>query len=278
MKKHIIKESEEQIKRVLLMMKYDTSKTLTENKEKVVTVIKEQTQQSCQNQISDNDIKTKSERVGDLIKYMNTSFLRMGYIDDRCKEIFDTIKELSTKNYFNTTKNTCVNSLVRFKQNFEYYYRDWWTKGETFEEEIQSLIDGYIGKQSVNAKEYLEETLNIFKLNKDKKVEIKSTPNPEKKQTPCPIPGGIERVKIFQKWLNQYVKGWHEKYPNGLPEEPSKGFGVCGARTRKQWGIHKNEFSNPKQTNPTDTEKIEPETVKSKSISLPVNTTEPELK
>jgi hypothetical protein len=54
------------------------------------------------------------------------------------------------------------------------------------------------------------------------------------KQTPCPV-GDKKAVMAFQDWLDTNVKGWLPKYPDGLNQDPKKGYGMCGPNTRKAW-------------------------------------------
>lgn len=158
-----INVANEQIKRALLMMKYDSSKTLTENEEKIINVLTEET---CPNQISDSEIKTLTNEMGDAIKKMNTAFMRMGYIEERAKIVYDVISKLSTKNFYNNIKKTCVNSLFRLEEHFRTEYRDWWSEGDPLEEELEDLITGYIGDNDATAKDYLEEALRILRKSK----------------------------------------------------------------------------------------------------------------
>ena len=159
------------------MMKYDSSKTLTENEEKIINVLTEET---CPNQISDSEIKTLTAEMADAIKKMNTVFMRMYYIEERAKIVYDVISKLSTKNFYNNIKKTCVNSLFRLEQHFRNEYRDWWSEGDPLEEELEDLITGYIGDNDATAKDYLEEALRILRKSK--------TNNGGEEPEPEPVP------------------------------------------------------------------------------------------
>ena len=171
------------------MMKYDSSKTLTENEEKIINVLTEET---CPNQISDSEIKTLTAEMADAIKKMNTVFMRMYYIEERSKIVYDVISKLSTKNFYNNIKKTCVNGLFRLEQHFRTEYRDWWSEGDPLEEELEDLITGYIGDSSTTAKEYLEEALRILRKSKtnnggEETTTTTTTRQPENsKYTYCP--------------------------------------------------------------------------------------------
>jgi len=169
MKNINLQEAEEQLKRVLLMMKYDSGKTLTENKE-LIYLIKEQ-KENCSNLVDKNTVKTKAEKVGDLVRDLTTAFIGLYKVEDKTKQIFDIIKEMSTKNYFNDITNTCENSLKQLKKEFEVYHRGWFSKSKGLEGELTDLIndESRMGK-SADAKTYLEQSLNILKENLDEPV------------------------------------------------------------------------------------------------------------
>ena len=73
---------EEALQRVKLMMGYDTKKTLKENKE----IIFEQAE-ACPNNMPYEDIKELAETVGEEAFNMTATFARMGYGEDRAKDL-----------------------------------------------------------------------------------------------------------------------------------------------------------------------------------------------
>jgi len=200
MKNNKLTEGKEELVRALLLMKYDTSKTLSENK----NIVYEQNNQ-CANTIDSETIKTKAKRIGDLVKYMNTAFIRMGYVDERCKEIYDIINESSKKNFYDEPLSICQNSLKRLKDEFESYYVDYFSGGDTLEEEIQDLIDGDMVKQSPTAKSYLQSSLKILNENiKDVVAEDPCKDSPgtvwdEKTNSCVPIKSGVVPI-TNTKW------------------------------------------------------------------------------
>jgi hypothetical protein len=155
---------DESIHRILLMMKYDASKTLVENEVLIRenTTILSESSGNCPNTISLDEIKSKSEKIADLVKKMNTMYIGAFYIDERCKEIYDIINEISKKNFYDETLKECQKSLVRLRDEFETEYRDWFSDGEPLEEELQDLIDGRPGEESVTARNYLKSALKIL--------------------------------------------------------------------------------------------------------------------
>ena len=177
MKKYDLKEGKDELIRSILLMKYDTKKTLTENKKVLTNTILNEQINTCPNIIDETSLKNKAVRVAQLFNYMTTVFYRMVFIRDRAIEVFNIIDELSKKNFYDPILKTCENSLKRFKMEFEGEY----TSGdiditEDLEEEFNDLINGYIGKTDPVAKTYLEKTLNILTDNINKVAS--QTPNP----------------------------------------------------------------------------------------------------
>jgi hypothetical protein len=55
------------------------------------------------------------------------------------------------------------------------------------------------------------------------------------------IPAELKDVKAFQDWLDKTHPGWHDKY-NTLGGIVSKGYGKFGPRTTKAWATYKDEY------------------------------------
>lgn len=55
------------------------------------------------------------------------------------------------------------------------------------------------------------------------------------------IPAELKDVKAFQDWLDKSKPGWHDKY-NTLGKDVSKGYGKFGPRTSKAWSTYKDEY------------------------------------
>jgi len=194
MKKYSLNEGNDELVRSLLLMKYDTKKTLTENKEVLGDIVLEQ-DNPCPNTIDETTLKSKASRVSDLFNYMTTPFLRIAYIRERSVEILNIITELSKKNFYDSILKTCENSLKRFKMEFEREYTSGggFTITDNLEEEFKDLIDGYIGETDPVSKRYLEEALKILNNNIEKPVKKQEDTNPE--DTKCP-PGQFYNPKI----------------------------------------------------------------------------------
>jgi hypothetical protein len=156
------KIAEEELRRALLMMKYDNRKTLSENTNDLIL---EQT--NCPNTYDASIIKQKAFDLRDIIELIDTTLLRTINVDGRCKEIYDIIKDLSQHNFYNDLEKTCENSLKRLKE--EYL-----TTGNVFfnnnsiEEQIQEILDDYVGSTSVGAANYLKSALKLIAENENK--------------------------------------------------------------------------------------------------------------
>jgi hypothetical protein len=55
------------------------------------------------------------------------------------------------------------------------------------------------------------------------------------------IPSELKDVKDFHDWLDKTHPGWHDKY-NTLDQNVSKGYGKFGPRTTKAWARYKNDY------------------------------------
>lgn len=214
MDKKKLQEAEEQIKTALLYMNYDSSKTLNENKEKI-NVIKEDNSQ-CPNSMTGEDIRDKAEKVSNTIKLMNAVFFKLGYQDERAKEIYEIILELSNHNFYDITNKTCQNSLKRFEQEFQVSSQGvFYEKGGTFEEKIRETID-YVKTKSVNATNYLIAARKIFRENKDNvKVTTDEENTTEWNKYPCvPSYPGAKKTNISTGGVAYLINGEYY-YANG---------------------------------------------------------------
>ena len=73
--------------------------------------------------------------------------------------------------------------------------------------------------------------------------------------TSTSLPAGLTDVKAFQTWLDKNKPGWHDKY-NTLGDDPAKGYGKFGPRTSKAWSTYKDEYlkgGNTPTVTPTPT-------------------------
>jgi len=68
-----------------------------------------------------------------------------------------------------------------------------------------------------------------------------NTSNTKNTSTPSSIPAELKDVKDFHDWLDKTHPGWHDKY-NTLGKDVAKGYGKFGPRTTKAWATYKDEY------------------------------------
>ena len=180
------KLGEEELKRALLMMKYDSRKTLSENTNDLILE-----QINCPNAYNASIINQKAFDIRDLIEYIDTTGFRMFNLEGRCKEIYDTIKDLSQHNFYNDLEKTCENSLKRFKEEYLTTGNVFFTNN-SIEEQIQEILDDYVADVSVEAANYLRSTLKLIAENENK------------------LAGGTDQVDPQENQVSQNAKkcGW----------------------------------------------------------------------
>ena len=107
---------QEALEKMKLMMKYDSSKTLNENRQ----IISEQ-DESCTNNISYDEIKELAKTVGEGAFKMTATFSRMGYGDERGQSILDAVKQVVGKNTYDNIDEKCVSAKDVFDKFFKKY-------------------------------------------------------------------------------------------------------------------------------------------------------------
>jgi len=237
MEKYNLNEGNESLKRVLLMMKYDNKKTLSEN----VGVISEQ------------NIQLDVYQMMKQLDAFNTN-------ED---EVINIIKRYKTKESFKNFIESYKNDVN--KEFGEHLYRSLnprqdkkeWEELKTYlatigiELDVNIISDPRKGKSSAVFKG-LEKTPEVSAPEK------KDTPKPSQPSQEPKIPGELknsEGVKKFQDWLDQNKQGWATGYPNGVLNKTGRGYGRFGPRTQKAWNQYKNDYlsSNTSQSQQTTT-------------------------
>jgi hypothetical protein len=135
---------QEALERVKLMMKYDTSKTLNENK----GIIKEQLS-SCPNSISDDDIKKLAEDAGKSAFSLTATIKRMFSGDENAKVVLNAIKQIVGKNTWDEVDEKCIPAKdvfdKYFKKNTESLFG--LTGGSNVSEKLNEIVnDSYVKK------------------------------------------------------------------------------------------------------------------------------------
>ncbi len=176
---------EEVLESIKLRMVYSSSKTLNEN----LKSINEQSSE-CPNSISYDDLKNLGITAGNIVKKMDASFVRMGYGEERSKELYDIIKSLVGKNVYDDLTNECVNAIQKFKQSFkETGSRGWFESGFDLDQKINEFKTGYYENEP-EVLRYLNATTKL--LNQS------GLPTP----SPKPTPGNSRQQNINNAFCN----------------------------------------------------------------------------
>lgn len=255
MEKKNIKEAEEQLKRVLLMMKYDSSKTLSENKEKIKTPI---------NEVA--PLLAAAAVIGGVGVWINNvmgggdSFTKTKTFFDGCSTQFSGLTPTLDKSKHREAAETIYNAIAGLgtrKENIKSALlsmptvadlcalNKWYTTtyGDLYDD-LDSDIDGedfrkYVWSAIVGQIEDAKEAIDKVPENK-KIVNPPTIPPKPTVQEPCPV-GDTEAVKKFQDWLDKNRQGWHDKY-GVLSRNELRGYGKCGPRTRRWWASVKDQY------------------------------------
>lgn len=116
------------------------------------------------------------------------------------------------------------------------------------EQEYKSTIDGIQmvvdkdGKQKRSFNSDTDENLvdwsSRFSGQGSKPVQPKKATDPiPVKQTPCPVGKTTPEIEAFQRWVESKHKGWVTNHPEGIADQPKKGFGRCGPNTKREWKL-----------------------------------------
>ena len=104
------------VKRALLLMKYDSSQTLTENKQVIFE------QEGCPNSISREEfLELAKETIEEMID-MDTTLVRMVNQVKSAQLVYDNIKRISEHKVYDSLDNTCKDGISELKRNFKHYY------------------------------------------------------------------------------------------------------------------------------------------------------------
>lgn len=268
----------ESLERIKLMMKYDSTKTLNENFER----INEQTKDT--NLLTDQDLigstgwfRNWMQSVADFttiglpnvfdivgINLPNLISGRRGgvkgvvdaldgFVDTKdLAYVLTVIKGLDGKCYYDDVEDKKMSATERFLELYE----------EDEDEDLKSEIEG-VGIRTLKVgadklKKLIIKAIDtqlakgcssdsIDKTKKDKSTD--SEKSVVKKTTPkvtYTIPSelkDISGVQKFQQWLDTNKSGWHDKY-GILGTDPARGYGTFGPRTNKAWNAYKSEYLN----------------------------------
>ena len=189
---------EESLNKIKFMMNYDSSKTLIENKKsiyeqespdfrdtagglltrpilgwpKYVNSLQSNNtsedapsnvdEGSCENAIEMAEVESKLTQVANTVKKMNTAFLRMAKGESRAKLIYRNLKSLVGHNVYNEDFNECKSVEETINEIWPMLFRDWFSKGESLEEELQQLIDSNYYRDGAIIQKYLKASIKLL--------------------------------------------------------------------------------------------------------------------
>jgi hypothetical protein len=204
---------QESLKRVKLMMKYDISKTLNENKE----IIFEQ--------------DTTDADVGDIVRELD----RFNSDEQKIVDIIKKYKNKSSfQNFLNKYKTISgkdfgsdVARAIKYPGD-EKEYMDLKNHLKTF-----GITLGQTAGSSGRG------TLTFDGLSKTG-GQVGDTAA----RVPVATPPELKDVKAFQDWLDVNAKGWATGYKDGIINkgQNGRGYGTFGPRTQKAWATYKDQY------------------------------------
>lgn len=158
---------------------------------------------NCPNSIPYKDMARLMKRVAQVVRGMNTAFVRMAGSSERARFIYYSIKFLHGKNTYIQDFDECRPAIQAATEYFNGYFNDWFSKGETFEEEINQLIRRKYFRDDPMVQRYLTETIKILKQPstetkpEETPGESQSDQQPDQQpdQTPAATTSGYKFVK-----------------------------------------------------------------------------------
>jgi len=213
---------EEALETIKLRMKYDSSKTLTEN----VGVVDEQG-------LAGNPMTGQASGGQTYGVTSNTSGPKWYVvIEEWAKKHGNKFKARDDQFWYYADKD-----IWNFKKDGNFIYS--FESGKT--EKGKWVVNGTEFKATTEdgaGAEYDSKT-NKWKYNTS--TGSTSTGSTSTATTSTSLPAGLTDVKGFQDWLDKNHPGWHDKY-NTLNKSTPKGYGKFGPRTSKAWSTYKDEY------------------------------------
>ena len=221
---------EEALETIKLRMKYDSSKTLTEN----VGIVKEQ---KSDEEFNEDVIGSYERKELNKIAQDNVN---------RGVKWYDVIEKWANQN--------SKKFKARDDQFWYYVDKDIWNfkKNGDFIYSYGESGNNVKGKWVINGANFqiTTEDGDKFDSKSNKWSDTPSTSNSNNSSTgaastgaasTASIPAELKDVKDFHDWLDKNHPGWHDKY-NTLGGIVSKGYGKFGPRTTKAWARYKNDY------------------------------------
>lgn len=245
---------EEALERVKLMMKYDSSKTLNENKK----VISEQ--ENCSNPITDDEMEEIVDEMWDKIQSLQTVIVKVFYDKkESAKNIYNTISTLIGRNYQDTLTKKCEPAIEAFKKIYKERAKEGgWLLGLSTEGDIAVQLeklskDSYFKSEGSRGLKYLDAAIKLLRspITKEPEKPDPNKPDPNKpRYRNCgegPFTKGCRTapegpIGQVQACLNlvQDGKFWDKTqvalvskgYSNGFTKEDIKT--ICGNQTKPE--------------------------------------------
>jgi len=264
---------EEALQRVKLMMGYDSSKTLNENKSVIFEAEKVIPKKSVENQ--NPNIFTDADLLGDtgkirqyfqqisdfgnvlgmpsILDIVGLNFANDlagrrkgvkgavdaldGFVDSKdLAYVLTLIKSLDGKCYYDDVEGKNVPAIVRF---LELYKED---EGDDLSDDVNGVGTKTLPTGTDKIKQKIVKEIETQK-SKSCDATVK-TDGKKQQQQASSIPTelkDIEGVKKFQDWLDTNKTGWATGFPSGLLNKAS-GYGRFGPRTTKAWTSYGQEY------------------------------------
>lgn len=208
---------QEALERVKLMMKYDMSKTLNENK----SIIFEQV--NCPNAISDDEMEEICNEMWDNLQGLQMIFVRM-FKDkkDNAKNIFNSINDLIGKNHKDDLTGQCEPAIKSFKKFYKERAKEggWFgfsTDG-SIENELKNIKnDKYFNSSGDKVTKYIDAAIKILQTEKSHNVPEQPTPQPTVlgwEKFPC-VPTLANQKGVTMSSNGSFVIGNFRYFANG---------------------------------------------------------------
>jgi hypothetical protein len=226
---------EEALETIKLRMKYDSSKTLTEN----VGVVDEQG-------LAGNPMTGQASGGQTYGRTYNSDTGTKWYvvIEEWAKKHGNKFKARDDQFWYYADKD-----IWNFKKDGNLIYA--YESGKT--EKGKWVVNGTEFKVTTEDGAEYDSKTNKWKYNTS--TGATSTGSTSTATTSTSLPTGLTDVKGFQDWLDKNHPGWHDKY-NTLNQSTPKGYGKFGPRTTKAWATYKDEYlkgTNTPTVTPTPT-------------------------
>ena len=226
---------EEALETIKLRMKYDSSKTLTEN----VGIVDEQG-------LAGNPMTGQASGGQTYGRTYNYDTSGPKWYDIFVKWNGSAKSKVTDDQFWSYASN---GDIWNFKKNGKFIYA--YSDGDVVNGKW--VVNGTDFKVTTDDGDEYDSKTGKWKNNTS--TGATSTGSTSTATTSTSLPTGLTDVKGFQDWLDKNHPGWHDKY-NTLNKSTPKGYGKFGPRTSKAWSTYKDEYlkgTNTPTVTPTPT-------------------------